>query len=181
MNRLGRRVALLDRVGVGVGVAVLLLSGAGSAGAQQSSPEQQRLDFLVGDWATVSETSDGVKISGTLSCHWVLGHQWLQVAFEGHPADGRVWEAHAMIKYDPERAEYVSYAFFNADDPVRYRGYPVDDTTLRFEHESTGGTFGIDYRRNPDGTVYQENWVMLVDGASRVTLKTSYSPAGDTP
>lgn len=154
---------------------IMLLPAA--AFGQATSPPRERLDFLVGNWVTASETMRSDTIPGDLEYRWVLGDQWLQVVFDGHPPDGSVWQAHAMVKYDADAGEYVSYAFFNGDDPLRYRGYALDDTTLRFEHMGDEGMFGIDYRDNVDGTVYQENWLMSPDGERRVTLRTWYTRA----
>lgn len=159
----------------------LLLAGIPlpRAWGQERSPEQQRLDFLAGSWTTLSETVKGDTIPGTLEYQWVLGKQWLRVVFIGEPDDGRVWEAYAMVKYDSESGEYVSYAFFNANDPVRYRGYPVDDSTLRFEYEGAEGTVGIDYHNRGDGTVYQENWSLSPGGERTITLRTTYRSVWD--
>ncbi len=149
------------------------------ASSQELSTGHQRLNFLVGEWATISETAQGTTIPGRLEYQWVLGGQWLKVVFVGRPEDGRVWEAYAMLKYDPERGEYSSCAFFGANDPVRYRGYPVDDSTMRFEHETDTGTSGIDYHDRGDGTVYQENWSLSPTGERTITLRTTYTPAAE--
>jgi len=144
----------------------------------QSTPAgHERLEFLVGTWVTASETARGDTIPGDLEFRWVLEGQWIKVVFDGRPSDGRVWEAHAMMKYDADAGEYVSYAFFNGGDPFRYRGYALDDATLRFEHMGDDGAFGIDYRDNGDGTVYQENWLMSPEGERQVTLRTWYTRA----
>ena len=164
---------------LGVLLAVLVAASGTTVAAQTAdlSAEHRRLDFLAGRWSTMSETGQGISIPGTLEYEWVLGGQWLKVVFVGQPEDGRVWEAYAMVKYEPTSSEYVSYAFFNANDPIRYRGYPLDGTTLRFEHETADGTFGIDYTDRGDGTVYQENWAMSPGGERTVTLRTTYTPA----
>lgn len=137
---------------------------------------QQKLAFLEGDWKTVSTfTASGEVAPGTLSYHWVLGGAWLQCTFHGDRADGRVWEAHAMLRWDGQKGHYVSWAFFGPGDPIMYSGTALEDGTLRFEFTNNGARTGIDYCPRMADSVYQENWTIGPDGERRITLKTDYT------
>jgi len=144
---------------------------------QEQPAELDRLNFLIGRWNTESITARGDTAPGALEYQRVLGGQWIKVTFDGRPPDGRLWEAHVMITYDAERAEFVGYAFYDAASPHQSRGTVLDNVTVRFESENEGRATGIDYRDNGDGTVYQENWALSPGGERMVTLRTTYTPA----
>ncbi len=160
-------------------LACLAVSPFVSALGQQPADSAHplgRLSFLIGDWRTMSTPPGRSAIPGYLSYSWALGEQWIEVHFDGHPPDGGFWGAVAMIRYDRQTGEYVSWAFFGPDDPVRYTGSFINDSTLRFSHSSEQGEFGIDYSAREDGTVFQHNWRMTSEGARQTTLETIYQP-----
>lgn len=148
--------------------------------AQYKDPteDQKKLDFLVGNWKTVSTfPATGAQGTGDLSYRWVLGGAWLKVEYYGKRPDNRLWEAHGMIKYDPGKGHYISIVFFDSEGPYTFNGHWLDEKTIRFEIEMNGTKSGIDYTRKDDGTVYQENWRLSPEGERQVTLKTNYTPA----
>jgi len=141
------------------------------------SPEHEAIAFLVGEWITTSEFPDGRTAEGRLSYRWVFDGAWMKVEFRGDHPDGRLWEAHAMQRWDPEAGAYESWSFRADDVPLHYRGSVPEPGLYRIEIEGPdGGRSGIDYHRRDDGTVYQENWV--INGIERrITLRTTYRPA----
>lgn len=158
--------------------AALLLAPAGLPAQSELSPEHRRIDFLAGEWITRSEFPDGTVAEGRLSYRWVLGGGWMQVVFVGDAPDGGVWETYAMQRWNPDERAYESLVFRDGGPPVRYRGISPEPGVYRIEGTNAQGIrIGIDYRATDDGAVYQENWAR-VDGERRVTLRTTYRPAG---
>lgn len=141
------------------------------------TPEHEAIAFLVGEWITTSEFPDGRTAEGRLSYRWVFDGAWMRVEFRGDHPDGRLWEAHAMQRWDPEAGAYESWSFRADDVPLHYRGSVPEPGLYRIEIQGPdGGRSGIDYHRRDDGTVYQENWT--INGIERrITLRTTYRPA----
>lgn len=135
----------------------------------------RKLSFLVGDWETQSIWPEsGERASGLLTYEWVLGGSWLKVTFRGHHPSRPVWEAHGMIRYLPEKGHYESLIFAGPEEPLRLRGFWLNEGTLRFETETDGVKSGIDYMPRGYG-VYQENWRMPSGGSHTILLKTTYA------
>lgn len=158
-------------------VVFTLLSIDSAAQDSETESMLDKLSFLVGEWKTTSTfPSTGQQVHGDLSYKFVLGKTWIKFEFIGdHPE--RIWEAHGMIKYDVTSKKYRTTAFFSAEEPVYYYGEWISERTVRFELNLDGTVRGIDYNSKPDGTVYQENWVLTSDGKREITLKTDYSKA----
>lgn len=142
------------------------------------SEEHRRIDFLIGEWRTSSELPNGSVREGDLRYRWVLGGAWMQVTFFGEAPEGSVWEAHVMQRWNADEDAYEVWSFQVEGPPLRYRGTAPEPGHYRIETTSDDGvTIGIDYRATDDGAVYQENWA-LEGGQRRVTLRTTYAPAG---
>lgn len=204
-----RRVLVVAAAGVAALAAPLLgieVAGPAVLEAQERvgplpqllSPEHHRIAFLVGEWRTVSEFPDGSVGHGELSYRWVLDGGWMKVEFRGdHPA-GTPWAAQVMQRWNPESRAYESWVFGGGGPPLHYRGESEGPGHFRvtFTPDAgtpdtgpaagpvtgpiTGPTTGIDYRRQDDGTVFQDNWVLEGD-ARRVTLRTRYRPFRPPP
>jgi hypothetical protein len=160
-----------------VSMLVLGVSGPDSISAQSSlSAEHERIAFLVGEWRTSSEFPDGQVGEGELEYRWVFDGQWMKVEFQGSHPQGAPWEAHVMQRWNPENDAYEAWVFRGDGPPLVYRGSSPEPGLFRVEHTSDAGvTIGIDYREQPDGSVFQENW-MIDEGERSVTLKTTYEP-----
>jgi hypothetical protein len=138
------------------------------------SPEHQRIDFLIGEWDTVSRTPDGTVRHGRLAYRWVLGGAWMRVEFVGDVPDGVVWEAHVMQRWNPAAGEYEAWVFAGDGPPIQFRGRSDGPGHLGIHATSADGSIsGIDYHGRTDGTVYQENWAVR-DGVRQITLTTTY-------
>lgn len=154
---------------------LLLLSTL--ATAQEETNALDAISFLEGSWQTKSLfTRDDSTAPGVLTYQRVLGGAWLKVTFIGDHPSGRVWEAHGMIGPNPAGDGYISHIFFGPGEPAVYSGLMLEDNVFRLETTFNGRTSGIDYRPQPDGTVYQENWVLTDDNQRYITLKTWYTP-----
>jgi hypothetical protein len=169
----------------GLLLATLLLAGslpllapAPLAGQNSLPPEHEAMAFLIGEWRTTSEFPDGRTAEGSLRYRWVFDGAWMQVEFFGERDWGGIWEAHVMQRWDPESEAYESWVFQANGPPLQYQGSVPEPGVFRVEHSPAPGVrAGIDYHRQDDGTVYQENWAVEGDDR-RVTLRTNYRPAG---
>ncbi|MEX2529543.1 MAG: hypothetical protein WD960_02120 [Gemmatimonadota bacterium] len=159
------------------GLAALLAPGA-LAAQDALPPEHEAIAFLIGEWRTTSEFPDGRTAEGNLRYRWVFEGAWMQVEFFGERDWGGIWEAHVMQRWDPESESYQAWVFPADGPPLRYLGSVPEPGMFRVQYSSAPGvTSGIDYHRQDDGTVYQENWA-VEGGERRVTLRTRYRPAG---
>jgi len=135
----------------------------------------KKLKPLIGNWKTHSHYPDsGMEAYGELKIRWILGGQWMFVEFIGQHPERSVWEAYALIKYDSKKSCYLSYSFFNENNPITMTGSWISSTTVRFKIKTNEGISGIDYTVKEDGTIYQENWLAPAQGERQVLLKTLY-------
>jgi len=143
---------------------------------EQVVEPMKKMEPFVGKWKTLSLYPDkGLKVPGVLEYRWVLGENWLMVDFVGDHPQRDFWAAIAMIKFDAKKNRYISYEYFNADDPTIMTGYWLNEKTIRFEVTGDTGSSGIDYTLTEEGAVYQENWVHSKKGKRKITLKTDYT------
>lgn len=142
----------------------------------QLTEDMKKLKPFVGKWKTRSIYPEkGLEVSGDLEYRWILGKNWMLVEFVGKHPERAFWEAYAMIKFDKSRNCYISYDFFNANDPIIMAGIWISPKTLRFETENGKGKSGIDYTLKKDGTIFQENWFIPKNKKKKITLKTFYT------
>ncbi len=171
-----KRQSYIFRIVMVIGAACwMAFSGIGWAG--DTAPEaMQKMAPFIGKWKTVSLYPErGLMVPGQLEYRWVLGKNWVLVIFEGQHPERKYWEAIAMIRYDPEKKCYISHDYFNERDPVLMTGFWINSRTIRFEIRDDNGSSGIDYTVNPDGSIYQENWILPKGKERKVTLKTDYT------
>ena len=136
----------------------------------------RKLSPFVGKWKTRSVFPEsGQVVHGKLEYKFVLGGNWVHIKFVGKHPDRPFWEAIAMIKFDRKKNGYVSYAFFNADEPGIMAGRWISKKTFRLESKNEKGAMGIDYTVKQDGSIYQENWIVPKGGKRKITLRTNYS------
>lgn len=148
-------------------------------GQEDAIAQMKKMEPFVGKWETRSVYPDRDRVMpGKLEYRWILGKNWLCVEFVGQHPEREYWEAYALIKYDPVKKRYLSYEYFNANEPTIMTGYWISADTIRFEFSDEKGSAGIDYtliKKGTDYTVYQENWVMPSGGERKITLKTDYT------
>lgn len=154
---------------------MLLVSGL-SAKEETKADAMKKLTPLIGKWKTISLYPEkGLKVPGDLEYRWVLGKNWVLCDFVGQHPEREYWAAVAMIKFDAAKNRYLSYDFFNADDPIIMTGRWISQATIRFEVKGDNQDSGIDYTVKKDGSIYQENWVIPKGKTKRITLKTDYT------
>ena len=98
----------------------------------------------------------------------------MRVEFHGEHPDQVLWEAQVMQRWDPEAGAYRAWIFPEGSAPLVYHGASDGPGHFRVEYRPEGGHLsGIDYHRQADGSVHQENWIQEGD-ERRVTLRTRY-------
>jgi hypothetical protein len=158
-------------------VISMLLLFAVVAHAQDSATMQAKLNFLEGDWISVSTfPATGQEVTGDLSYHWTIGGNWLLCRFIGDHPTREYWEAVAMMRWDTEAGHYVSLAFFGPSDPGKSEGILIDGKIISMRNGEGNDMTGIDYHPTATG-VYQENWRFDEEGKRVITLKTVYTKA----
>ena len=156
-------------------VCLILAVSFGLSSVMDNKTMMKRLVPLAGKWHTTSiSQKTGFKAPGELEYRFVLGEDWMFVEFIGKHPKRKVWQAYVMIKYDIGKKCYVSWDFFNKNDPVLMTGEWIKENTLRFKSEHEGILSGIDYFVKEDKTIYQENWVIDKEKNHTITLKTYY-------
>ena len=144
--------------------------------AQEQSEMQLKLNFLVGEWKSVSiNQTTGEESTGNSSIQWVLDGSWLQWKYIGHLEQGTL-EVLTLINYHDEKKQYAFYSFNPFDDEPRpHYGNWIDANTLRLEITSRGEKTCVDFKIKENGDFDQEHASITSSGERVNTRKTSYS------
>jgi hypothetical protein len=144
--------------------------------SNDTSSEKQRLNFLVGEWDSVSIKQDnGEKSTGYSSIQWILGGKWLQWKFKGQFKSGSV-EVLTLINYNEKRKQYAFYSFnpFN-DHPLPHFGQWLDLETLRLEIDEGGRMIWVDFIVTEPGRFDQIHSEVISRDKHRMTRRTTYT------
>jgi hypothetical protein len=144
--------------------------------AQKQSEEQKKLNFLVGEWKSVSVNQNTGKESfGNSSIQWVLGGSWLQWKFVAQLEQGPL-EVLTLINYHDKKKQYAFYSFNPYDDePIPHYGHWLDTNTLRIETNFQGENVWVDFKIKENGDFVQEHSKRSASGERVITAKTIYS------
>ena len=146
--------------------------------AQEQSETQVKLNFLVGEWKSVSvNQTTGEESTGNSSIRWVLDGTWLQWKYVGQLEQGTL-EVLTLINYHNEKKQYAFYSFNPFDEePLPHYGNWLDANTLRLEITSRGEKTCVDFKIKENGDFDQEHSDINASGERFNTRKTSYSSA----
>jgi uncharacterized protein YxeA len=144
--------------------------------AQKQSEEQSRLNFLVGEWKSVSvDQNTGKESFGNSSIQWSLGGTWLQWKFVAQLEQCSL-EVLTLINYHDEKKQYAFYSFNPYDDePIPHYGNGLDTNTLRIETNFQGENIWVDFKIKENGDFVQEHSKKTSSGERVITAKTNYS------
>jgi|GEM_PF-1845866 len=144
--------------------------------AQTQSEEQRKLNFLVGEWKSVSvDQNTGKESFGDSSIHWVLGGTWVQWKFVSQLEQCSL-EVLTLINYHDEKKQYAFYSFNPYDDePIPHYGNWLDTNTLRIETNFQGENVWVDFKIKENGDFVQEHSKKTSSGERIITAKTNYS------
>lgn len=144
--------------------------------AQESSNACKKLEFLVGEWKSVSvKPSTGEESTGHSSIQWILDGTWLQWKFTAKMENGLL-EVLTLINYQTKKEKYAFYSFNSFDDePMPHYGNWLDTNTLRLEITSQDEKTCVDFKIKENGDFDQIHAKITSSGERIVTSKTSYS------
>jgi hypothetical protein len=142
--------------------------------------EKQRLNFLVGEWDSITIKQDGgEKSTGYSSIHWILGGEWLQWKFKGQFKSGSI-EVLTLINYNEKRSQYALYSFNPFEDhPLPHFGRWIDSKTLRLEIDEDGKKIWVEFLIIEDGRFDQIHSEVISQDERRITGKTTYTRIGN--
>lgn len=151
-------------------IIIIALASLAIAQENKTIEMNEKLEFLIGKWKTVSKTPAGGEFPGDLTYEWVMGKNWIRITFVGQHPRMPFWEAHGFMNYDEKAGKYVSYVVFNEKNPEPEYGYWVDENTFRMGTEKKG----IDYLKLEGGGVLQKNFHLDEKGNRIDILITTY-------
>ena len=138
--------------------------------------EKQSLNFLVGEWDSISiNQENGEKSTGYSSIQWILGGKWLQWKFKGKFKSGSI-EVLTLINYNEKRNKYAFYSFNPFDDhPLPHFGQWIDPKTLRLEIDEDSKKIWVDLIIIEHGKFDQIHSEVISQDKRRITRKTTYT------
>ena len=144
--------------------------------AQESSKAHKRLEFLVGEWKSISVNQNtGEESTGHSSIQWILGGTWLQWKFTAQMENGLL-EVLTLINYQSKKEKYAFYSFNSIDGELRpHYGNWLDTNTLRLEITSQDEKTCVDFKIKENGDFDQIHARRTSSGELIGTTKTSYS------
>ncbi len=159
-----------------VTIAAIIFCFSTMIPAQKQSEEQRKLNFLVGEWKSVSVNQNtGKESTGNSSIQWVLGGTWLQWKFVAQLEQGPL-EVLTLINYHDEKKQYAFYSFNPYDDePIAHYGNWLDTNTLRIETNFQGVNVRVDFKIKENGDFVQEHSRRTSSGERVITTRTNYS------
>ncbi len=144
--------------------------------AQEQSEFQQRLNFFVGEWKSVSVNQKiGEESIGNSSVHWIMAGKWLQWKFIAQLKQGHL-EVLTLINYHKEKNQYAFYSFNPIDDePIPHYGNWLDENTLKIKTDFQCIEVRVDFKLKENGNFYQEHSRIHSSGEWIMTSRTKYS------
>lgn len=115
--------------------------------ARDISEQHKKLEFLLGEWESIStDHSTSKKSIGHSSIQWILQKKWLQWKFTAQTENGPL-DVLTLINYNTEKAQYAFYSYNPFDDePLPHFGNWIDENTLRLKIKSEEEEMWIDFR-----------------------------------
>jgi len=146
------------------------------APAQEQLNEQKKLNFMVGEWKSISvKQITGEESTGNSSIRWGIGGKWLLWKYHSKQ-EKRTLEVLTLINYHKEKKQYAFNSFNSInDDPLIHYGNWIDENTLRLEILEHDAKILVDFKIKEKGKFYQEHSRISSSGERTITRKTNYS------
>ncbi len=101
------------------------------------SPEQAKLDFLLGQWTSSDRTYPGPSgpggdSEGVASYRWEVGDKWLIYDFRTDLPGHGPYQVRGGVAFDAASCAYQAFAVNNLGNLLLYKGLWEDDETLVF-------------------------------------------------
>jgi len=143
--------------------------------AQESDEILKKLEFIVGEWESISiNHNKGTKSIGNSSMQWILDEKWLQWKFTAQLESGPI-EVLTMINYDDKKKQYAFYSFNPFDgEPLPHYGNWLNENTLRLKIKAKDEETWIDFCIKENGNFDQTHSRISSSGERIIKSTTSY-------
>jgi hypothetical protein len=148
------------------------------------SPEETKLNFLVGSWSSSDRTfpgpgGPGGTSQGTATYAWELGGKWLNYRFRTLLPGLGGYEVHGGIAFENETSQYRAYAINNLGNLLVYDGSWETDQRLVFTlvYPQPQGDTRVSYTKDPSGSVRMTSERPRKEGGRETYFETVLSRA----
>lgn len=146
---------------------------------QKKLPEEERLDFFVGNWKNSGNVlpgpfGPGGVVVGTTSYVWAVGGKWLQyISNLDLPGMGK-YEVQGGVVYNDQTKIYDAYAVNNIGKLMVYDGRWLDKNKLVFMQTfpNPAGQARIVYQKLPNGSIKMKSKKLLDSGEFETYFET---------
>ena len=156
-------------------VAILLIGIICTASLSNAQEQDQRLDYFIGEWKSVSASqSTGEEITGHSIVRRVIGEKWLEWIFRMPLEDGEL-EVITLINYDDVKKQYAFYSFNPMDEePIPHFGNWIDGKRLRLKTDFGGELVWVEFVLKDESHFEQVHSRRTSDGKKEITGTTTY-------
>ncbi|MGD8794237.1 MAG: DUF1579 family protein [Anaerolineae bacterium] len=126
---------------------------------QSRATEEQRLEFLVGEWHNSGQMSPGPfgaggPVTGETNYHWAVGGKWLLYVSRLELPGLGSYEVRGGVTFNSRAGKYDAYAINSLGNLLVYEGDWTDEATLVFTvvHPPPRDRARVVYHRLPDGS-----------------------------
>ena len=157
-------------------ISILLLGLIGLMPLSKAQEQDQRLDYFIGEWKSVSiNQTTGDEINGQSIVKRVIGDKWLEWIFRMPLEDGEL-EVITLINYDDVKKQYAFYSFNPMDEePIPHFGNWIDGKRLRLKTDFGGELVWVEFVLKDESHFEQVHSRRTSDGKKEVTGTTTYS------
>jgi hypothetical protein len=142
--------------------------------------EEEKLDFLVGEWSSFGHVSPGPfgpggPATGKTSYHWAVGGMWLLYVSRLELSGLGSYEVHGGVAFNSRVGKYDAYAINSLGNLLVYEGGWTDEDTLAFVlvHPLPRDRARVVYHKLPDGS-----FKMISENASEQGESVPYFELG---
>jgi hypothetical protein len=123
------------------------------------STEEERLEFLVGDWNNSGHVlpgpfGPGGPATGKTSYRWALGGKWLLYDSRLELSGLGSYQVHGGVAFNSRAGKYDAYAINSLGNLLVYEGGWTDENTLAFVlvHPQPRDRARVVYQKSSDGS-----------------------------
>jgi Protein of unknown function (DUF1579) len=143
------------------------------------SPQEERLDFFVGNWKNSGKLMPGSlgpggDIVGTTSYAWAVGGKWLQYTSNLELPHMGKYEVQGGVVFNNQTKKYEAYAVNSTGALMVYKGDWIDKNTLVFllTYPPPADQARIVYHKLPDGSIQMKSDQLQEDGEFETYFET---------
>jgi len=142
-------------------------------------PEEERLEFFVGDWQDSGHTlpdpfGPGSATAGRTTYRWQVGGKWLVYTSRMFIPGIGEYEVHGGVTFNDQTGKYDAFAVNNFGNLIVYEGVWTDRTTLIFTliHPPPVGKSRVVYHVLADGSMRMTSERVTENGDLQVYFQT---------